>query len=106
MQPEAIMQTTVSAVTLLSIFGGFIISIYNSNKNRILGDERRKQENVEVKKSINDLSEEVTATNQRLEEKIDSVAEKVEEHAHFEARIACLEGKVSGLESLVKVLHP
>lgn len=106
MQPEAIMQTTVSAVTLLSIFGGFIISIYNSNKNRILGDERRKQENVEVKKSINDLSEEVTATNKRLEEKIDSVAKKVEEHAHFEARIACLEGKVSGLESLVKVLHP
>lgn len=106
MQPEAIMQTTVSAVTLLSIFGGFILSIYNSNKNRILGDERRKQENVEVKKSINDLSEEVTATNKRLEEKIDSVAEKVEEHAHFEARIACLEGKVSGLESLVKVLHP
>lgn len=106
MQPEAIMQTTVSAVTLLSIFGGFIISIYNSNKNRILGDERRKQENVEVKKSINDLNEEVTATNKRLEEKIDSVAEKVEEHAHFEARIACLEGKVSGLESLVKVLHP
>ena len=106
MQPEAIMQTTVSAVTLLSIFGGFIISIYNSNKNRILGDERLKQENVEVKKSINDLSEEVTATNKRLEEKIDSVAEKVEEHAHFEARIACLEGKVSGLESLVKVLHP
>lgn len=106
MHPEAIMQTTVSAVTLLSIFGGFIISIYNSNKNRILGDERRKQENVEVKKSINDLSEEVTATNKRLEEKIDSVAEKVEEHAHFEARIACLEAKVSGLESLVKVLHP
>lgn len=106
MHPEAIMQTTVSAVTLLSIFGGFIISIYNSNKNRILGDERRKQENVEVKKSINELSEEVTATNKRLEEKIDSVAEKVEEHAHFEARIACLEGKVSGLESLVKVLHP
>ena len=106
MHPEAIMQTTVSAVTLLSIFGGFIISIYNSNKNRILGDERRKQENVEVKKSINDWREEVTATNKRLEEKIDSVAEKVEEHAHFEARIACLEGKVSGLESLVKVLHP
>lgn len=106
MHPEAIMQTTVSAVTLLSIFGGFILSIYNSNKNRILGDERRKQENVEVKKSINELNEEVTATNKRLEEKIDSVAEKVEEHAHFEARIACLEGKVSGLESLVKVLHP
>lgn len=106
MQPEVFMQITVSAVTLLSIFGGFIISIYNSNKNRLLGDERRKQENVEVKKSINELSEEVTATNQRLEEKIDSVAEKVEEHAHFEARIACLEGKVAGLDSLVKVLHP
>ena len=70
MEAQVLLQITVSAVTLLSIFGGFIISIYNSNKNRILGDERRKQENVEVKKSINDLSEEVTATNKRLEEKI------------------------------------
>lgn len=106
MPPEVILQIAVSTVTLVSIFGGFIISIYNSNKNRILGDERRKQENIEVRKSFDDLRIEVTATNERLEGKIDSVAEKVEEHAHFEARIANLEGRVGGLESLVKVLHP
>lgn len=103
--PDMIIQMAVSVTTLIGLIGGFIISIYNSNKNRILGDERRRQENTEIKNTIADLSQEVTETNQRLEDKIDSVAEKVEEHARFEVRIARLETKTEALETMIGVYH-
>lgn len=95
---DMVVQLAVSVVTLMSLLGGFAITVYNSNKNRILGDERRRAENIALKKAVTDLSEEVTATNKRLEDKIDRVALKVEEHSHFEPRIARLEGRMDACE--------
>lgn len=95
---DMMVQLAVSVVTLMSLLGGFVITVYNSNKNRILGDERRRAENIALKKAVTDLSEEVTATNKRLEDKIDRVALKVEEHSHFEPRIARLEGRMDACE--------
>lgn len=96
---DMMIQLSVSVVTLMSLVGGFALTVYNSNKNRILGDERRRAENVALKQAVTDLSEEVTATNKRLEDKIDRVAEKVEEHSHFEPRIARLEGRMDAFET-------
>lgn len=103
---DYILQTAVSLLTLVSLIGGFAYSIYNSNKNRILADQKHKQEAKDLHLSMTALSEEVTATNKRLEKKIDAVTEKVEEHAHFEGKIANLEGRVRGLEQLVSIIKP
>lgn len=79
-------------LNMIIVIAGAFSTVYTSNKNRIIGNEQRKHESELTQAAINDLKDEFTTTQKRLEDKIDDIGAKVDDHAKFDGRIARLEG--------------